>query len=194
MKMTEVKVLIEGYAREIKDGWTANSSVTLVKSNDKNIIVDPGWNRSKLIDSLKIENLETKDIDYVFLTHNHPDHVLLAGIFENAKVVDELYIYFGDVITKHNGMIPGTDLKIIRTLGHMEEHCSLVVPTLQGTCVVAGDVFWWLDNEKQEVNINKPDNDPEHMNLQKLIASRKKVLELADYVIPGHGKMFKVKK
>ena len=30
------------------------------------------------------------------------------------------------------------------------------------------------------------------MNIQKLIASRKKLLELADYIIPGHGKMFKV--
>jgi len=192
--MAEVKVLVEGYAKETKDGWTANSTVTFVKSNGKNIIVDPGFNRTKLLNSLKKEKLETKDIDYVFLTHNHPDHVFLAGIFENAKVVDELYVYSGDVITKHSGTIPDTDLKIIRTPGHMEEHCSLVVPTPQGTYVVAGDAFWWLENEKQEVNINKPDNDPEHMNLQKLIASRKKILEIADYIIPGHGKMFKVKK
>jgi len=128
------------------------------------------------------------------LTHNHPDHVFLSSIFENAKVIDELYIYSGDIITKHGGIIPDTDLKIIRTPGHMEEHCSLVVPTRQGTYVVAGDVFWWLENEKQEINISKPDNDPEHMDLQKLIASRKKVLEIADYIIPGHGKMFKVKK
>ncbi len=192
--MTEIKILIEGYAKEMKNGWTANSTVTLVKSNGKNIIVDPGWNRTKLLEALKKENLKTKDIDYVFLTHNHPDHVLLAGIFENAKIVDELYIYFEEIITKHNGVIPGTDLKVIRTSGHMEEHCSLVVPTKQGTFVVAGDVFWWLDTEKQEVNVNKPDNDPEHMNLQKLINSRKKILKLADYIIPGHGKMFKVKK
>ena len=192
--MNEIKVLIEGYAKEIEDGWTASSTVTLVKSNGKNIIVDPGFNRTKLLDSLKKENLEIKDIDYVFLTHNHPDHAFLAGIFENAKVVDELYIYDKNIITKHGGLIPGTDLKIIRTPGHMEEHCSLVVPTRQGTYVVAGDVFWWLENEKQEVNINKPDNDPEHMDIQKLIASRKKVLEIADYIIPGHGKMFKVEK
>jgi glyoxylase-like metal-dependent hydrolase (beta-lactamase superfamily II) len=61
-------------------------------------------------------------------------------------------------------------------------------------CVVAGDAFWWLGNEKQEVQIDKPDDDPEHMNLKKLIESRKKILEIADYVIPGHGKMFRVHK
>jgi glyoxylase-like metal-dependent hydrolase (beta-lactamase superfamily II) len=128
----------------------------------------------------------------VFLTHNHPDHVFLAGIFQNAGAVDELYVYSSDVITKHNGLIPGTDLKIIRTPGHMEEHCSLVVPTERGMCVVAGDAFWWLDNEKQEVQIDKPDDDPEHMNLKKLIESRKKIREIADYVIQGHGRMFRV--
>lgn len=192
--MAEVKVLIEGYARLIKNGWKASSTVTLVKSNGKNVIVDPGCNMKKLAASLKKEGLKTKDIDYVFLTHNHPDHVLLAYIFENAKIIDELYLYHGDAFVKHSGTIPGTDLKIIRTPGHMEEHCSLVAPAREGTYVVAGDVFWWLENEKQEVKISKPDDDPEHMDLQKLVASRKKVLEMADWIIPGHGKMFKVRK
>jgi glyoxylase-like metal-dependent hydrolase (beta-lactamase superfamily II) len=143
---------------------------------------------------LKKEKLKTSDIDFVFLTHGHTDHSLLAGIFENAKIVDELYVYQKDIITKHDGVIPDTDLKVIRTPGHMEEHCSLIVETKKGVYAVAGDVFWWSENEKQEIDINKPDNDPEHMNIQKLIASRKKILELADYIIPGHGKMFKIKK
>jgi glyoxylase-like metal-dependent hydrolase (beta-lactamase superfamily II) len=192
--MAEVKVLIEGYAKQVKNGWLASSTVTLVKSNGKNIIVDPGCNRKKLVTSIKKEGLKISDIDYVFLTHNHPDHVLLAGMFENAKLIDELYVYHGDVIAKHGGAILGTGLKIIRTPGHMEEHCSLVVHAREGTYVVAGDVFWWLENEKREVNVSKPDNDPEHMDLQKLIASRKKVLQMADWIIPGHGKMFRVSK
>lgn len=109
-------------------------------------------------------------------------------------MVDELYIYEKNIITKHNGVIPGSGLKVIRTPGHMEEHCSLIVETKKGVCAVAGDVFWWMENERQEIDINKPDNDPEHMNSQKLIASRKKILEIADWIIPGHGRMFKVKK
>lgn len=192
--MTEVKILIEGHAKPLKNGWLANSSVVLIKSNGKNIITDPGLDREKLLNVLKNEKLKTSDINFVFLTHGHIDHSLLAGIFENAKIVDELYVYQKDVITKHNGVIPDTDLKVIRTPGHMEEHCSLIVKTEKGVYAVAGDVFWWSENEKQEININKPDNDPEHMDIQKLIASRKKILELADYIIPGHGKMFKIKK
>lgn len=192
--MAEVKILIEGYAKPLKNGWLANSSVVLIKSNGKNIIADPGFEREKLLNALKKEKLKTSDIDFVFLTHGHIDHSLLAGIFENAKIVDELYVYQKDTITEHNGVIPDTDLKVIRTPGHMEEHCSLIVGTEKGVYAVAGDVFWWLENEKQVIDINKPDNDPEHMNIQKLIASRKKLLELADYVIPGHGKMFNNKR
>jgi glyoxylase-like metal-dependent hydrolase (beta-lactamase superfamily II) len=192
--MAEVKILIEGYAKPLKNGWLANSSVVLIKSNGENIITDPGPDREKLLNVFKKEKLKTSDIDFVFLTHGHTDHSLLAGIFENAKIVDELYVYQKDVITRHDGVIPGTDLKVIRTPGHMEEHCSLIVETEKGVYAVAGDVFWWSENEKQEIDINKPDNDPEHMNIQKLIASRKKILELADYIIPGHGKMVKIKK
>ncbi|MCK5123465.1 MAG: MBL fold metallo-hydrolase [Candidatus Pacebacteria bacterium] len=192
--MAEVKILIEGYAKETKNGWIANSSVVFIKSNRKNIIVDPGFDREKLLNELRKEKLKISDIDFVFLTHGHIDHSLLAGIFENAKIIDELCVYQKDSITKHNGIIPDTDIKVIRTPGHMEEHCSLVVNTEKGIYVVAGDVFWWLENEKQEIDINKPDSDPEHMNIKKLIESRKKLLKIADYVIPGHGKVFKVEK
>lgn len=192
--MSEIKILIEGYAKQIANGWLANSTVILVKANEKNVIVDPGFDREKLLDALKKEKLSVLDIDFVFLTHGHIDHTLLAGIFENAKIVDELYVYQKDAIIKHSGIIPDTDLKIIRTPGHMEEHCSLIVKTDKGIYAVAGDVFWWMDSEEQKVMIEKPDNDPEHMNLEKLIASRKKIMGIADWVIPGHGKMFKVKK
>lgn len=164
---------------------------SLIQTNGKNIIADPGCNRKKLLAALKKEKLTTADIDFVFLTHGHVDHTLLAGIFEHAAIVDELYVYENDTITKHGGIIPDTDIKVMRTPGHVDGHCSLLADTTEGIYAVAGDVFWWLENERQELNINKPDNEPEHMNQQQLITSRKNLLKLADYIIPGHGKMFK---
>ena len=41
---------------------------------------------------------------------------------------------------------------------------------------------------------NYPEIDPYASDMKKLKESRKKLLELADYIIPGHGKMFKVEK
>jgi len=192
--MNKVKVLIRGYAKEVENGWLANSTVTLVQSDDKNILIDPGCDRERLLEELENNGLKTADIDYVFLTHNHIDHALLAGIFETAKIVDEFYVCQKDIITKHGGVIPETNLKIIHTPGHKEEHCSLIVETKEGIYAIAGDVFWWLENENQEVNVDKPDNDSEHMNIQKLIESRKRLLEIANFIIPGHGKMFETNK
>jgi len=179
--MNEVKVLLEGHARKIKGGWIANSAAVLVRSNGKNIIVDPGCERKRLLDALKKEKLSAEDIDYVVLTHRHEDHALLAGIFRNAKV-----------ITKGSS-VPGTDVRLLPTPGHTADHISIAVPTSKGLCVIAGDVFWWMDGEKQAIDVNR--KDPAHVfDMEKLVESRKKILEIADYVIPGHGKMFRVEK
>lgn len=189
----EIKVLIEGYAKEIEKGWLASSTVTFVKSNGKNIIVDPGCNRERLLKELANNNLKTSDIDFVLLTHSHADHGLLAGIFENAKVLTTEEIYNSDNQVEHENKIPDTDLEIIQTPGHCMEHCSLVVPTLEGMYVIAGDVFWWTDDEEQKVGLEKADKaHPAEVNMNNLIESRKKILEITDYIIPGHGKMFKV--
>jgi len=189
--MNKIKILIQGYARQIENGWLASSTVTLVQSNGKNIIIDPGCNRKKLIEELSESNLKTTDIDFVVLTHGHTDHALLTGIFENAKVLNPEEIYDGDNQTERNNKIPGTDLEIIQTPGHSPEHCSLSVLTEEGTYVVAGDVFWWTDDEKQEIDIEKKDQaHPEEVDMEKLIESRKKLLKAGDYIIPGHGKMF----
>lgn len=192
--MAEVKILIQGYAKQIEGGWLASSTVILVQSNSKNIIIDPGCNREKLISGLSKNNLKTTDIDFVLLTHGHTDHTLLAGIFENAKVLNPEEIYDGDKQTEHNNKIPDTDLEIIQTPGHSPEHCSLVVPTEEGTYAIAGDVFWWMDDEEQKIDIEKKDEaHPEEVDMKKLIESRKQLLKLGDYIIPGHGGMFKVK-
>ena len=190
--MNKIKVLIQGYAKQIESGWLASSTVVLVQSNDKNIIVDPGCNRKKLIEELSNNNLKLTDIDFVLLTHNHTDHTLLVGIFENAKVLTTEEIYENDNQAEHNNKIPETDLEIIQTPGHSPEHCSLIVPTKEETYIVAGDVFWWMDNEEQKIDIKKPDEaHPEEVNMEKLTESRKKLLDIGGYIIPGHGKIFK---
>lgn len=196
--MAEVKVLIEGYAKEEKGFELASSTTTLIKEKKINIIVDPGMNRELLLKALKKEKLSPEKIDYVILTHYHLDHSLLTGIFENAKVLDNDSSYsFDGKIKNHNGKIPNTDIQIIKTPGHDMFHCSILVKTEElGKIAIVGDVFWWRDDDKQETDKESLINheDPYMKNKEELINSRKKVLEIADYIIPGHGKMFKVKK
>ena len=196
--MTEVKILIEGYAKkETEEVWHASSTTTLVKENGINILVDPGCNRKLLLEKLAEEGLKTGDIHFVVNTHMHYDHCVLSGMFENAKFLDGDTVYDQDKTDAHGGVVPGTDLKIISTPGHALSSCTLLIKNEQGeTIAICADVFWWADNEEQKTDeislIQKEDSFTANKN--DLIESRKKVLEIADYIIPGHGKMFKVRK
>jgi glyoxylase-like metal-dependent hydrolase (beta-lactamase superfamily II) len=195
--MAAIKILIEGYAKKQEKGWIASSTTCLIFSGDKKIITDPGCNREKLLEALKREKLTTRDIDYVFLSHCHPDHILLAGIFETAKFVtfDSNLVYDKDSLIEFDKHILGDDIEVIETPGHVLEHLSLLVDTPKGKVALAGDVIWWVDGENQIANLDQPDHSQaKGMNMEKLIESRKKLLEMSDYIIPGHGKMFKVEK
>ncbi len=194
--MAKVKVLIEGYAKEIKGGWLASSTTTLIRDRGLNIVVDPGKNRSLLLQKFKEENLRPEDTDFVLVTHTHLDHSYLLGIFPNARALDDEVVYDQDKEGEHGGTIPGTAIKIISTPGHDQFHSSLVVPTEKGTVVVAGDVFWWADNEEQKTDETSllERKDPFVKDEKALLESRKEVLKIADWIIPGHGKMFKVEK
>jgi len=196
--MAEIKILIEGYAKKENGTELASSTAALIQENGLNIIVDPGMNRKLLLRALKKENLSPSDISYVILTHCHLDHSLLAGIFENAKILDDGAIYsWNGKIEEHDGKVPGTDIKIIKTPGHDMFHCSVLVETERfGKVAIAGDVFWWSDEEKQKTDRESlmKHEDPYVKNKEQLMESRRKVLEIADYIVPGHGKMFQAEK
>ena len=191
--MTKFKILIEGYAKKTVDGWLASATTTLIEDSGKKIIVDPGINRELLIKKLKAEGLTPDDIDVVFMTHYHPEHVFLTSVFEKAVICDSDTVYRRDEEKEFEGKLPGTNIEVIPTPGHAYEHAALLLNTDKGKVVVAADVFWWTDEEEQrvddaEVLINK--EDPFTKDEKALKESRKKVLEVADWIIPGHGKMF----
>jgi glyoxylase-like metal-dependent hydrolase (beta-lactamase superfamily II) len=192
--MDKVKVLIEGYAKKTKKGWIASGTTCLIQSSQYNIIVDPGINRSKLLNTLKDTSLDIKDINKVFLTHYHPDHSLLASLFEYAVLYDGDICYENDTEIGYKEEVPGTDIKVVPTPGHANEHASLVVNTKDmGVVVIAADVFWWMDDEEQNCvyDILIKRKDPFAVDEVALLESRKKLLQIADVIIPGHGKKFK---
>lgn len=195
--MSEVKVLIEGYARPAKGGYIASPSTILIKDSGKLILVDPGANSKLLSQRLAQEKLKPSDIDIIFLTHYHPDHILNIRLFPQADIYDGNTIYRGDREIIYDGKtIPGTAVKVIATPGHAHEHASLLVKTKEGIYAVAGDVFWWEDG--QEPAMDKKSllrlTDEFVKDKVALRKSRRKLLKLADFIIPGHGKKFEVRR
>lgn len=94
----------------------------------------------------------------------------------------------------HKGDILGTEIQILKTPGHAPEHTSLLVPTAdKGKVCIVADVFWWEDGKQKSDTIKDlmALKDPFASDETALKKSRELVLKKADWLIPGHGKMFK---
>jgi glyoxylase-like metal-dependent hydrolase (beta-lactamase superfamily II) len=190
--MNTVKILIQGYAQKLPDGrWNATSTTTLVRSEGKNVIIDPGLFPKDINTALEKEGLTVENIDTVVNSHSHQDHARNRKLFGKEKV----YSPFTEYKKIPEGLvIPGTQIKVIFTPGHVDKHIAFLVDTAEGKCSIAGDVFWWEDNEEQKTDLASllEHIDPAGKDQKVLTESRKKLLSLADYVIPGHGKTFRV--
>ena len=188
--MAEVKVLVEGYTNADVEGESDEertcATISLVKDKDLVIVVDPGVlkDRSILVEALKKEGLTLEDVNLIVITHSHIDHYRNIGMFPNAKALDFHGLWDGDKVDDWEEQLT-EDIKIIKAPGHHYSSLVLLVKTEEGTVAVVGDIFW---------KENLPEDDPYASDKEELVKSRKKVLELADFIVPGHGNMFKVKK
>ena len=194
--MPHLKILIQGYARKENNVLFATPTTVLIKDSRLNILVDPGANKELLLTAFKKEGLKPEDIDIVFVTHHHLDHLLNIRLFPDKDIYDGATINSDDKMVEYSGNIPNTNIKVIPTPGHAHEHWSLLIETVKGKVVVAGDVFWWYDDEKQRTDKRSIMNhqDSYAMDIEALRKSRRKLIEIADYIIPGHGKRFIVEK
>ncbi len=198
--MAEVKVLLSGYLiKDSPSGIGSCSTVSLIKTrglDGKNIVmvVDPGTVQSQNLirEALKKEGLQVKDVTHVGITHSHMDHFRNIGMFPNAVSVDFWGIWTDDecVYSNENEIIEiGDGLKTVKTPGHSYCSITFLVETSRARAdgeifdakvAVCGDVFW-------KENYPEVEDDSYAGDREKLKLSRKKVLEMADYIIPGHG-------
>src|SRR5512139_4133126 len=114
----------------------ARSSVTLVISGSKRIIIDTGMvgEAELLIEALALNELTPDDIDVVINTHFHPDHNGNNGLFNNAEF---LTLKEADVIAKN--------VIAMETPGHTIDSISVRIGA-EGVLIVAGDALPTLNN------------------------------------------------
>jgi len=139
--------------------------------------------RALIVDPLKQAGVSPHDVTHIFISHHHPDHTVNIALFPNAEVVDFWGLYKGDLWRDHReGYTIAPGIRVLRTPGHTKEDASLVVETAEGTYVLTR--LWWFPDMT-------PEKDPLAWNQAQLEENRKKILAIADWIIPGHGKMFK---
>ena len=176
-------LLHAGYVRD--DGVA--SSVSLVLDGTTIIVVDPGMvaERHLILEPLRALGVMPEQVTHVVITHHHPDHTLNVALFPNAEVVDFWARYRGDQWLDHDGdeYEISEHCHLLLTPGHTTEYATLLVETDAG--MVACTHAWWRADRTPEI-------DPLADDQIALEASRARILEVADLVVPAHGPAFEV--
>ena len=143
----------------VENGIPSSMSAFLVKKDGKNLLFDSGngADDSQLVPTLAIHELKPEDIDYVFITHLHGDHIggMVkdgAAVFTNATVYlnkDE-YDGWGNVDESPMGQAYGKSIKLfteetvlpcgveaIKAYGHTPGHTMYRIDNY----IFAGDIM-----------------------------------------------------
>ncbi len=194
----EVKVLVKGFTNADSVAETGEErtcpTITLIRDGDLIIVVDPGILESQhiLIDALRKEGLSVDDVNMVAITHSHIDHYRNIGMFPNAKVLECFGVWDKNTVQDWQEQFT-LNIQILRTPGHDDTGITLLVTTrpdsgYPGIVAIVGDIFWKENYPKN------PIDDKYALNPEKLEQSREMVLEMADWIIPGHGDIYKINK
>lgn len=194
MKVVGTRVVVLKSGSILRQGTLvkdSRSSVTLVDAGSKKIVVDTGYlgEDGILTDALSARGLSPADIDIVVNTHLHLDHCGCNLLFRKsifyADKRESPPAYFRPAEDGEE-VIPG--VKFLSTPGHTEGSVSVVVHAGDKTYVIAGDAIPTEENYESMT--------PPAINIDERLAkeSMKRILKVADIVVPGHGAPFEVKR
>uniref|UniRef100_T1JM42 Metallo-beta-lactamase domain-containing protein 1 n=1 Tax=Strigamia maritima TaxID=126957 RepID=T1JM42_STRMM len=192
----QVAVLKEGYSRIVNGTVLARGTSTLIKG-PKNILVDTlsPWDKDVLIKALQKHELKCEDIAYVVCTHGHTDHIGNLNLFTKATHIigysvcheDQYYIHPFEMNMPY---VIDDQVEVIPTPGHTGSDVTVIVQTdALGIVAVVGDLFE-REDDLDDPALWREIAGSENPKLQE--KNRNMILRKAQYIIPGHGPMFKV--
>lgn len=203
------EVILSGYPGTSNRGVLGWSSIVAVRAVPLTVLFDTGSaaDRKGLLAGLARVGLEPVRVDVVVISHLHFDHASNAELFPNSKViVHETEIDYAlchgatdlglsawltsglmsmapQIVAEELELSPG--VRIINTPGHTAGHISLMIESEEGVVVLAGDA---LKDRTEAADKHSPSAfDPDAG-----AASIRRILDLADVVIPGHDTALRV--
>lgn len=186
--VTAVRVVFEGWLRResgvLKE---AHSTSTLVLTTGHNILVDTSsrQQRAPLLQGLEDAGLRPEDVDILINTHMHMDHTgnndLFASAVRMARSEEYPDASFRS-ITEDAEILPG--ISLMHTPGHSRGSMSVVVEADDRRYVIAGDAIPTRDN------LVKWMPPMIHYDRDVALDSMRRIRDIADVIIPGHGNAF----
>jgi glyoxylase-like metal-dependent hydrolase (beta-lactamase superfamily II) len=181
----EVHVLFNGYVDTDRSPWSVASTVTYVSDGDVQVIVDPGFvpGGDSILDPLRDRGIRLQDITDVVFSHHHPDHTVNAALFPEARIHDHWAIYRNDTWQPRpaEGFELSRAIRLIETPGHTPQDITTLVGTAEGTTALTH--LWWTPQG--------PVEDPFASDAAAIHTGRARVLDIANLIIPGHGRPFR---
>ncbi|MHA1426173.1 MAG: MBL fold metallo-hydrolase [Candidatus Helarchaeota archaeon] len=192
-KVLLVKVLKPGLLLRDEKGaiLDARSTVTLIQTEQHNILVDTSLKKDKkaVLQGLREQKLTREDIEIIINTHSHNDHTQNNKLFPSAKV----YIHY------QGRSFPNTmkirefpfrledNIEIIETPGHSWDSITVVAKK---------DKIYAITGDAIPIKGNYDNWIPPmvHVDVEVALTSMQRIKEIADIIIPGHGVPFEVKK
>lgn len=163
-----------------------SSTVSVIRSGAAVIVVDPGMvaDRSLILDGLAGVNVEPTAVTDIVVSHHHPDHTMNIALFpEDARVHDHWAIYRRDswINRAAEGFSVADGVTLIETPGHTPQDITTLVQTEAG--VAALTHLWGFEGAE---------SDGRATDIDALHAGRRRVAEIAQLIVPGHGAPFRV--
>ena len=188
-RATSVRSILDG--RLVRSGNTileASSTVSLVVSAEKRIIVDTGspTDLKLLREALRTASVRPSDVDIVVNTHLHMDHIGGNSLFPNAR----FYAHrlenppLGTIrVSEGFELLPGVEL--VLTPGHTAGSISVLV-LADRRYAICGDAI--------PTRANVANHVPPSININPRLAlkSMDSLEASADVIVPGHEAPFEV--
>lgn len=188
-RATSVRVLLDGcLTRNGNTILDASSTVTMVVSSGKKVIVDTGspMELGRLQEALRDARVDPDAVEIVVNTHLHLDHIGGNGLFRNARFYAhrlEFPPVGTTVVADELCLLPG--VRLLPTPGHTAGSMSVMVHA-DRRYAICGDAI--------PTKANLDSGVPPLININPWLAikSMEVLGSHADVIVPGHGPPFEV--
>ena len=178
-----------------------HSTSVLIEVGGVCIVVDPSWPPDQMAEIIdRRRGIRPDDVDFVFLTHRHGDHLAGLEAFGSCKRLigaRELELWRKEQAGREEALSESfhpaqellpSEIELLPTPGHTPGHASLKLEAGGLRVVIAGDAV--MTREFFEAD------EPFHnaVDVAQSVESIRLVRREADVIVPGHDNSFLVER